>query len=61
MGLTPLPRAVVVLLLPILGLQVWNAFNGAPWPYLLGVFAILINAFFTFLALLFRKTDPEAE
>ncbi len=48
-------RGIMAMLVPILVLQIANLFLGASWPYLVGVTAILVNGFVTFIALLFSE------
>jgi len=48
----PLPRFVYAWITIIVALQALNIVLGASWPYLLGVFGILVNAFTFFWVLL---------
>lgn len=53
-------RGVVLLAIPLVFLLTANLFLlCASWPYLLGIAAILVNAFVTFLTLLFGGWDVE--
>ena len=51
----------LALSVPTLGILVLNtAVLGAPWPYVLGIFLILITAFTTFVRLLLDSWRPQA-
>ncbi len=50
-------RSVMVLVVPLIGLQVANYVLCEAWPYMLGVGGILVNGFATFLDLLFRSSE----
>lgn len=52
----PIPRLLFVWVTAALVLQVMNLFLAKSWPYLLGVLAVLANAFTFFLVLLFGES-----
>lgn len=54
---SPVPRTLFAWITAILLLQGLNVGLGVSWPYLLGVFGILVNAFTFFLILLLGGTD----
>lgn len=49
-------RVVMILVVPLIGLQVANYFMCVSWPYLVGILGILVNGFATFLDLLFSAS-----
>jgi len=55
----PLPRILFVWVLVILVLQALNLDLGVSWPYLVGVYGILVNAFTFFLILLLGWSGAE--
>lgn len=55
----PLPRLLYAWVSGIVVLQALNVFLGVSWPYLLGVFGVLANAFSFFLVLLLGGAGGE--
>ncbi len=58
-GVTPwFPRLLGVWVAGIIAFQVANLGLAMSWPYLVGVFGLLVNGFSFFLLLLFGRGDP---
>jgi len=55
----PLPRLLYAWVAGVVVLQALNVHLGASWPYLLGVFGVLANAFSFFLILLLGRAGGE--
>jgi hypothetical protein len=55
----PFSRGLYAWIGPILLLQASNVYLGASWPYLLGVFSLLVNAFIFFLVLMLGRNGGE--
>ncbi|MGR8946823.1 MAG: hypothetical protein ACU84Q_02170, partial [Gammaproteobacteria bacterium] len=52
----PIPRLLVVWAVLSASLQIYNLTTpGIAWPYLFGVFSLVINGFSVFLLLLFKS------
>lgn len=56
---SPVPRLLYLWIAGILVLQALNLVLGVSWPYLLGVFGLLVNAFSFFLILLLGRVGEE--
>lgn len=57
----PVPRLLYVWVAFIVALQALNVVLATPWPYLLGVFGLLVNAFSSFWVLMLgRAGDRDA-
>jgi len=54
----PFSRLLYAWVAGIISVQMLNLFLGASWPYLLGIFGILGNAFAFFLVLLLGQAEP---
>lgn len=52
---SPVPRLLYPWITFVVALQALNVILAAPWPYLLGVFGLLVNAFSFFWVLLLGK------
>jgi len=70
LGANPLPRLIFLWVAGILVLQALNIVLGTAWPYLLGIYGLLVNAFAFFMILLLGRSrdgrgaavgDPAAE
>ena len=56
---SPVPRLLYAWVAGIIVLQALNVVLGLSWPYLLGVFGILVNAFIFFLILLLGRIGED--
>jgi hypothetical protein len=57
---SPIPRIVYAWIAAMVLLQAFNVVLGVSWPYLLAIFALLVNSFVFFLILLLGRTDEES-